>query len=155
MESSEVKSQITIERISKLLDQGRAQEALDLIKQSNQNSPAWQNAKGVCLMRLGMIEAACAIFRNLVFPGNSISVPVDVPALYRANFATAMLLTHHSDGALEVLDHMPPDGHPYVEQLLVEVNQWKEHLSLLEKMGLAIGWYPKRPFHWAYPPGGL
>ena len=155
MGNNEGISQIGLERIATLLDQGRAEEALNLINHSNQHSPAWQNAKGVCLLRLGMFEAACTIFRSLVFPGNCISVPEDVPTLYRANFATAMLLTDHKDSALAVMEHMGTNGHPYVQQFRMEVNRWKQSLSLLERMGLAIGWYPKRSFHCECAPGGL
>jgi hypothetical protein len=155
MVTNTVTSQLSIERIAKLLDQGRAQEAYALIHHSNQSSPSWQNAKGVCLLRLGMFDAALAVFRGLVFPGNCISVPDDVPALYRANFATALLLTDHVDGALEILEHTISDGHPYVGQFLAAVDQWKKSLSLLERMGLAVGWYSKKPFHLEFPPGGL
>jgi len=155
MIKNEVISQISIETIAYLLDQGKAKEALNLINHVNQHSPAWENAKGVCLLRLGMFDVACAIFRNLVFPSNCISVPSDVPALYRANFATAMLLANHKDSALAVLENMDTNGHPYVTQFLTEVNRWKEGMSLLERMGLAIGWYSKRPFHCECPPGGI
>jgi hypothetical protein len=155
MINNEVISQVSIETIGHLLDEGKAKEALNLVNYVNHHSPAWENAKGVCLLRLRMFDAACAIFRSLVFPDNCISVPADVPALYRANFATAMLLAGHKDSALAVLEHMDTNGHPYVTQFLTEVNRWKESLSLLERMGLAIGWYSKRPFHCECPPGGI
>ena len=110
-------SPITMDRVRTLLDNGQAQEALALVNQRDDVSDVWQNVRAVCLLRMGSYERAMQVLRRIVFPGNAICVPEDVPALYRANFATAMLALHHTDSALAIMEHLGHDGHPYVEQV--------------------------------------
>jgi len=96
------------------------------------------------------------VFRDIVFPDGSVSVPEDVPPLYRANFATAMLLTNRIGAGMYVLEHMNPDEyHPYADRLLAAVRQWKNNLSLIERIGCAVGWYPKKPPTLDFPLGEM
>jgi len=155
MTHSVLKANVTIDRIHDLLGEGRAEEALVLVNQHEEPSDLWQNAKGACLLRLGLYERALQVLRGIVFPGGSIFVPEDVPALYRANFATAMLLTDHMDGAIAIAEHLVSDGHPYVSQVLQAVQRWKKSLTFLQRAALALGWYPEKPVQMDFPLGGI
>lgn len=150
-----MKSSTTIERVRELLDNGRAREALALVNQHEDASDVWQNVRGACLLRLGDYERAVQVLRPIVFPGNAICVPEGIPALYQANFATAMLALHRTDGAMAIVEHLGHDGHPYVEQIHQAMRRWKESLTILQKVGLALGWYPKKPVQVDFPLGGL
>lgn len=155
MVQTAIKANVTIDRIRQLLADGHAQEALVLINERDDQSDIWQNARGVCLLRLGSYERAVQALRGIVFPGNAICVPEDVPALYRANFATALLLMQRTDGAIAIVEHLEDDGHPYVRDMRQAVQRWKESLTLLQRIGLWIGWYPQKPVQLDFPLGGL
>lgn len=154
MVQTAIKTNVTLDRIRQLLAEGRAEDALVLINQRDDQSDLWQNARGVCLLRLGLYERAVQALRRIVFSDNAICVPEGIPALYRANFATALLLTHHMEGAIALIEHLEDDGHPYVRALRQAAQRWKQGLTLLQRMGLWAGWYPKKPVQLDFPPGG-
>ncbi len=150
-----IDTNITLDQIHQLLNKGHAADALAVINQNEDQSDLWQNARGVCLLRLGLYERAVEVYRRIVFPGNTICVPEGVPALYRANLATALLLTHCMDGAINLIEHLEDDGHPYVKALRQAAQKWKQNMRLLQKIGLWMGWYPKQPLQFDFLPGSL
>lgn len=155
MVQTAIKTNVTLDSIHQLLTEGHAQEALSLVNRHNEKSDPWQNARGVCLLRLGQFEQAIKVFQRIVFPGESPCVPQDMPALYRANFATAMLLADRADGAIAIIEHLEDDGHPYVRAVRQAAQRWKQGLSLMQKLGLWVGWYPKRHIVLDFPPGDV
>lgn len=155
MATNALRLSVSIDGVSTLLEQDRPQAALEMVNHSGQDSPSWQNARAVCLMRLGKAEEAIHVLRSIVFPGNSVYPPDDVPALYRANFVTAMLLKHPVGTVLNFTEHLNADEHPYVRQLLAALRHWRKSLTLRERILWAFGYYPSRPFPFDFRPGGL
>lgn len=144
-----------MDRIRALLNEGRALEALNLINHMGQTSPEWQNARGVCLLRLGRTNEAVTILRDVVFPDNRICVPDDVPVLYRANFATAMILLRNIEAAHHLLEHMDVRSHPYAEQLATAFQRWKKTLSWIQRLLGSLGWHAAKPICLDFPPGAV
>ncbi|MBN1125497.1 MAG: tetratricopeptide repeat protein [Sedimentisphaerales bacterium] len=149
------KGHFTLNHIRDLLKEGRVKDALDLINRHQESSDDWQNARGVCLLRLGLYKEALEVLRPIVFPDNSICMPEGVPALYRVNFATAMLLMHYMDGAMLIIKHFDQNGHPYVKQLHEAVTKWRQSLTSLQKMGLILGFWPKKAIQMDFPLGDI
>ncbi len=155
MATNTAKASSSLEGVRSLLEQGRPEAALEMVNHSGQKSPPWQNARAVCLMRLGKAEEAIRVLRTIVFPAGSIYPPDDVPALYKANFVSAMLLIHSVETVMPVLEHLKDESHPYVRQLLTAVRYWHKGLTFREKLLWALGWYPCRPIPFDFQPGGL
>ncbi len=144
-----------MDRIRALLNEGRALEALNLINHVGQTSAQWQNARGVCLLRLGRTDEAVTVLRDVVFPDNCIFVPDDVPALYRANFATAMILVRNIEAAYHILEYMDVRGHPYAQQLATAFQRWNKTLSWIQRLLGSLGWYPDKSICLDFPPGAV
>jgi hypothetical protein len=87
-----------------LLDENHPQEALNLIDRSDQSSPSMKNTQGVCLLRLGRIEDAISVLREITFQGY-VCVPSETPVVYQTNFATAMLTASHKEDVVDVIEH--------------------------------------------------
>ncbi|MBN1359907.1 MAG: hypothetical protein JW993_04915 [Sedimentisphaerales bacterium] len=155
MATNTSKLSISIEGVRALLEQGRPEAALEMGNHSGQDSPPWQNARAVCLMRLGKAEEAIRVLRAIVFPGGSICPPDDVPALYRANFVSAMLLKHSVETVMPVIEHLKDESHPYVRQLLTAIRCWRKGLTLRERVLWVLGWYPSGRIPFDFQPGGL
>ena len=128
----------TIDQVRSLLNEGRAQDALDLIHNSAQTTLEIENAKGVCLLRLGRTGEAVSVLRNLAFQGH-ICIPSDTPVVIRANFATAMLMAGHTDGAIAAIDHLSDKQHPAVGRIHTAIRRWKAGLTWPEKLCTYIG----------------
>ena len=129
-----------------MLDRGQFQAALDFLESCGQSSRMVQNAKGVCMMRLGRHEPAVKTFRDLVFPNGSFAISDDTPTVFRSNYATSLMLGGHVATGLEILGHIPDRQHPAVVQLKDAVRNWKRSLSWFARIGLLIGIAPHRPF---------
>jgi len=144
-----------MDRIRALLNEGRALEAHNRINHMGQTSPQWQNARGVCLLRLGRANEAVTILRDVVFPDNCICVPDDVPVLYRANFATAMILTRNIEAARHLLEHMDVHSHPYAEQLAAAFERWRKNHNWIQRLLGNLGWYPDESISLDFPLGAV
>ena len=144
-----------LNRVRQMLDQGQAENALEVLNASGQNSLAIQNAKAVCLLRLGRLEGAVKIFRDLVFPSGAFSIPDDTPTLFRVNYVTALLLSDNLVVGLQLLREIPDKNHPAVVQLKAGVRQWKRSLPLWRRILLPIGLYPEKSFCLDFAPGHL
>ncbi len=141
-----------IEHIRELLNQNRPADAMKFIDHLGQDTPVMENARGVCLMRLGKIEKAAAILRNALFQGQ-ICIPTNAPVLYRMNFATVMLLSNQKDAAFPILKQIDAKEHPEAAKLKEAVQQWVKSLSFFERCRYHIGFYPKKPVTLDFPPG--
>jgi len=145
---------IPIEHIRTLLSQRRPQDALNFIEHLGQKTPAMENARGVCLMRLGKIEEAIPVLRDIVFQGY-ICLPTDTPVLYQINFATAMLLSNHKEGAFDILNKLDEKEYQQVVKLKDAIRQWVKSLSFIEKCRYYMDLYPEKPVTIDFPPGEI
>jgi hypothetical protein len=135
----------TLQYISELLDHDRPDEALHLITHSGNDSPEMENARGVCLLRLGRLDEAISVLRDVTFQGLP-GIPDDVPALFQTNFAVAMLRANGEKGAaLVISDRLNGNEHPEAAKLKAAVRQWKESLGPLGRLGCRLGLYPAKP----------
>lgn len=81
------------------------------------------NARGVCLLRLGRVFEAVETLKPLVYAPNSITPLRDAHPLFRANFATALLLDGNAEGFDGALGDIRDDSHPYVSRLRAAVRR--------------------------------
>jgi hypothetical protein len=144
-----------LDRARQMLDKGQAQAALDVLDSCGQSSRIIQNAKGVCMMRLGRHEPAVKIFRDLVFPGGALAIPDETPTIFRSNYATSLLLVDNIVTGLQMLGQIPDRRHPAVVQLKGAVRSWKRSMSFFARIGLVIGITPRKPFRMDSAPGAL
>ncbi|MFZ2148750.1 MAG: hypothetical protein WAV28_16165 [Sedimentisphaerales bacterium] len=148
------KSPIAIDHIRELLNQGRPQDALKFIEHLGQKTSVMENARGVCLMRLGKIEEAISVLRDVAFQGH-ICMPSDTPVLYQINFATAMLLYNRKEGAFPILNELDEKEHQQVAKLKNAINRWVKSLNFVEKCCYHIGLLPNKPVTIDFPPGEI
>jgi Flp pilus assembly protein TadD len=92
-----------LEKVRRLLESTRVAEALQLLASCNAKDWRVQNARGVCLMRLGRIEEAIRIFRDLTLEAGSIIMKSNLDPQVQLNFATALLLDQNVEGCERVL----------------------------------------------------
>ena len=145
---------IPLEHVRELLSQGRTQDAMKFIEHLGQKTAVMENAKGVCLMRLGKIEEAVSALREIAFQGY-ICIPSDTPVPYQINFATAMLLANHKDGAFSILNKLDEKEYPQTATLKNAIRQWVKGLNFIEKCCYHIGLYPNKPITIDFPPGEI
>jgi predicted Zn-dependent protease len=152
MQNVNQKKSTDIEHIKELLNQNQTLDALKYIERLGQDTPVLENARGVCLMRLGKFDEAATTLRNVVFQGQ-ICIPSDTPVLYKINFATAMLLSNQKDAAFPILNQIDEKENPQAAKLKDAVKQWVKSLSLSERCRYHVGIYPKKPISLDFPPG--
>jgi hypothetical protein len=144
-----------LDRVKELLDLGQPREALHMIDRLKMGSPAADNACGVCLMRTGDLEPAVAALRGLAFPRGGIGFTPDTPALYQANFITALLLSGHVSQGLSLLGQIPDRDHPAAKNLRTAVSRWKQGLGFARRVLLLFGICPNAPVAFDRPPGEM
>ena len=134
-----------LQHIRELLDHDRPSEALNLITHSGNDSPAMENARGVCLLRLGRLDEAISVLRDVAFQGLPV-IPSDAPVLFQVNFAVAMLRANYDKGeALVISDRLNGNEHPEAAKLKAAVRQWKKSLGPLGRLRCRLGLYPAKP----------
>lgn len=143
-----------MEQIQELLSRGGPNEALKFIEHLGQRTPILQNARGVCLMRLGRIDEAIAALRDVAFQGH-ICMPSDTPVQYKINFATAMLLHNSKEGAFPILEGLDAKQYPQTTKLKDAIRRWARSLNFFDKCRYLIGWYPNKPVAIDFPPGEI
>jgi hypothetical protein len=112
---------------------GRYENALKIVSPATATDPVLANARGVCLMRMGMYDDSVALYRWLVLnPGQSL-VRRDRPAYFKTNFATALLVAGNVDGCLHVLHQIHEDS-PRIRQLREAISQWEAALTYWQKL---------------------
>jgi hypothetical protein len=140
-------------KVRRFLENNRVEDALTLAR-SRHDAPM-KNAQGVCLMRLGKPDEAVRVYRTLVLDNTGLFLRDQLPTVYKTNYAFALMLSGHASGGLNILKELSTEDHPSVHQLRSAIEAWKAKLSLLQKLGLAIGLEPKRPMLLDFPPGEL
>lgn len=140
-------------RIDHLLRDGRADQALDAAT-GVPGSPWVENARAVCLLRLGQPARAAEVLRGLVFDPSGLTVRTDADPAFLANYATALLLTGNTDGFHGMLNAVRDRGHPAVVRLTDAVRRWKAAMTWGEWVRSLLG-APARPLTLDFPPGDL
>jgi hypothetical protein len=143
-----------LNHVCELLDHDHANEALDFIDHFDVASPEIENARGVCLFRLGKHDEAISVLQNVAFRGN-VQAPEDTPTLFLVNFATAMLLANHKGGAMAIVDRLRGDEHPEAARLSAAILKWRQSIGLLGRLRCYLGFYPAKPVLWDKPPGAV
>jgi hypothetical protein len=134
-----------LQRIRELLDHDRLDEALIFTTRSGNDSPEMKNARGVCLLRLGRLDEAIKVLRDITYqdlPG----IPHDTPVLFQANLAAALLRANQAkDVALMILDRLHGNEHPEAAKLKAAVRQWRKSIGPLGRLRCRLGLCPAQP----------
>ena len=145
---------LLLQQVDGLLRAGNAEKALHLVRGCGMSSPWLINALGVCQLRLGNAKPALEIYRRLVLELGGTHLRTDVPAVFRINFAQALLSTGHVEGCLSALDEVATD-HPAAARIRGAVARWEDSLTFWERLQWHLGGEPARPVLLDYPPGDL
>jgi hypothetical protein len=140
-------------KVRRLVETNRLDEALTLAR-SRHDAPM-KNAQGVCLMRKGFPAEAIRIYRTMVLDNTGLFLREQIPAVYKTNYALALLLSGHAAGGINILKELAGTDDPSVQKLRSIIDGWKSQLSFLERLGLMLGLEPKRPVLLDFPPGEL
>jgi hypothetical protein len=134
-----------LQHIRELLEHNRPDEALNFITHSDNGAPEMENARGVCLLRVGRLDEAIEVLRDVTYQG-LLDIPDDAPALFQVNLAVAMLRANRvKGGALMIADRLNGNEHPEAARLKAAVRQWKESLGPLGRLCCRLGLYPAKP----------
>ena len=146
-------SVVTLEHVRDLLDRGEAEKAFEELSRTRDSSPDVDNARAVCLMRLGRPECAVAIYQAMLLKGGVAADP-SAPVEYVVNFATALLLAGNTAGGIRMLDALGRTDHPSASRLRAAVARWRTSLGILRRLLFAAyGAVPAKPVVLDFPPG--
>jgi len=141
-------------KVDTLLREGQADKALNVLARASVKSPWVTNALGVCQLRLGSVKVAVDLFRGLVL-GAGLVLRKDVPAVFKTNYATALLLSGNVDGCLVALEAVGDEQSPAVQRLQEAVGRWQQRLTIWQKLNWWMGGQPDCPVTLDFPPGDL
>src|SRR5262249_22343553 len=113
-----------LSKVANLLGDGKPGAALAQINRTALRSPWVTNAAAVCPLRAGNAKAGVETFRGLVLAPGGLVVRDDVPAVFKVNFATALLADGNLAGGLRALAEIRED-HPAVSQIREAVRRWR------------------------------
>lgn len=129
-----------------LIQNDQVEQALELIGSSTaRDSVPMRNARGVCLLRLGRLDEALAVFRDLYFPNNAVAAPHDTPTEIRVNYISALLMLGNVQVAASLLYSIPEQKHPAVKRLRAGIRAWKRALPWWGRILQPVGLYPESP----------
>lgn len=135
-----------LQHIRELLDQDRPDEALNIVTRSGDDSPEMNNARGVCLLRLGRLDEAVKVLQDITCQGVAAGMSHHAPSLFQVNFAIAMLRANREKGgALLISDWLNGNEHPEAARLKAAVRQWKKSIGPLGRLRCRLGAYPATP----------
>lgn len=144
-----------IANIRGLLAENREKEALELVTRLGPGDDKMRNAYGVCLMRVGKLDAAIDVYRGLCID-EGVSLNSNTPPLHLVNYATALALKGNVGGCLAILQHLRESRHPAVDRLRAVVERWCSALPWWRRLGLKLGTYePREGPDLGFPPGEL
>jgi hypothetical protein len=132
-------------KVQKLLEEGQPAAALEQVARSRLRSPWLTNALGVCQLRLGNAKVAVDTFRGLVLASGGLVLREDVPAVFKVNFATALLADGNLAGGLRALDEVGDEGHPGVREIRDAVRRWQGGMTFWQRLWWSVGGQPPRP----------
>jgi len=115
------------------------------------------NRRAVQLLREKQFAEALGILRSLALKPGCTWMRPEVPNLVKRNFATALLLTGHRSGCLEVLAEINDETHPRALQLRAAIKRWEKTLSFWQWLDWRTGWIEpvNRPATIEFVPGEL
>jgi hypothetical protein len=142
-------------RAGALLAEGRPDKALDHVARAKVNSPWTENALGVCQLRLGNTRVALDVFRGLAMGPGGLILRDDVPAVFKTNFATALLASGNLPGAVSALGRVRDEEHPAAPRLRAAVRLWEGELTFWQRLNWWLGGEPDRPLILDFPLGDL
>jgi hypothetical protein len=116
------------ERAMRFVQAGNLERAFHLLDAGGRDTHL-RNARGVCLMRLGKHEDAARVLRELVLGPGCTWMRSDLPVAYKTNFATALFLSDHAAGCLEILAEINDEQHPSVQRLRGAIKKWQSTMS--------------------------
>ena len=119
-----------VAKIVKLISEGEYQTAFNQLKSHSAGLDA-TNIQAVLLMRLGRPNEAVSLLRPLVFDSNNLSLKTGVSDNVAINFATALLMTGHVGGCLEILNSIPDQSSGKVKSVRRSILDWEKSLSWL------------------------
>jgi hypothetical protein len=129
----------TMQRVLRLAAAGSYQKALGVLSAHGGRDDQLRNARGVCLLRLGKVEEAIRLYRELVLKPGCMWARPELPVHYKTNYATALLLGGHPAGGLDVLAEIKDEQDPRVRQLRAAIKKWESELSFWQKLNWKIG----------------
>ncbi len=144
-----------LDKVERLLLESRPENALELFARNRLKSVWITNANGVCLLRLDRAKQAVDLFRGLVLSPGVVSLREDVPAVFKTNFATALLAHSNLGGCLSVLHEINDEENPAVRQLRSAIQRFRESVSPWARLQWRMGVFPSGPVAMDFPLGNL
>lgn len=144
-----------LDEVEKLLQDGRPQQAFQIMNRARHNSPWLTNAAAVCQLRLKNYSVAMTSFRSLVIGAGGILLRDDVPVVFKINFALSLPLVDNFDGAATLLSELRKEEHPAMLQLRTAYQQWKQGLSSWDRLKWKVAGIPPKPIQFDFPLGVL
>lgn len=103
------------------------------------SSPAVQNLRGICFMRLGQFDAAVRLYRSFVLKHDCTWTRPDLPDVDRINFATALLLDGHPAGCLSILAEVRNHTAPGIQKIHESLERWMTTLNWWQRLNWRLG----------------
>jgi len=122
----------TMQKALRLAHRNELQSAIELLT-SGSTDEATRNALGVCLLRAGKIDDAVRVFRSFVLGVGGTTERSDAPAIYKRNFATALLLAGQIAGCVDTLRNSGEPDHPRTVELRTAIKRWERTLSFFRR----------------------
>jgi hypothetical protein len=144
-----------LDKVSKHLQEGNVERALEAIVRSKLRSSWAVNANGVCLLRLGRAKQAVDLFRGLVLAPGGMAFRADAPPAFRINFATALLADDNLGGCLSILHAINDEENPAVRQLRDAIQRFRDGISLWKRLQWRLGMPPSGRVAMDFPLGNL
>jgi len=143
-------------RVQEQLDVSKPHKAFDILKAKEcSNIPQCKNARGVCWMRMGELDDALRVFRDLCLASGGLMMREDVPTTFKTNLATTLALRGNVVGCLATLAETKDEGAPTVVKLRAAIDDWKRSLSAWQRFMFRLGVEPKAKIQFPFAPGDL
>lgn len=154
MHSKPATASEALAQMESLLDQGKPQDAARHFKNCGLVSPELRDAYGVALMRSGETARALEHYISLCVGESGYCLKPNLPATFKANYATALLLARNVAGCRALLREMGAPCSPYVQKLQRAIERWRRSLHWWHR--LSLDWYgahPDAPIPLDFEPG--
>jgi len=142
-------------KVAKLLEEGHAKHALEVISRSKLKGEWITNAIGVCLLRLGEFKKATDLLHRLTAGPGGVTLRDDAPLVFKVNFATSLIATENLPGCLSVLNEIGDEAHPALLQLRDAIERAQKRLPFWKKVLRYLGEPPAYTVEMDFPLGAL
>jgi hypothetical protein len=115
--------------VQRLLDIGKPQEAVELVRKYRTGSSELSDAYGVALMRAGETARAVEVYRGLRINESGFALKQNLPTSFKTNYATALLLVKNVTGCLSLLAEIDQEQDAYVQKLRAAIESWRRSLG--------------------------